>query len=69
MEAGTTPYVYPLKIEGDCIKKQRRLWDKGIESGVWYGMDCILLPIHPLLLEEDLLEIIRCAREVSGARE
>lgn len=68
IDEGTTPYFFPLDtLDYDPEPLKKDLVRMGIECGVWWGMNAILLPNHPLLMISDLDYMVSCVKNaVSG---
>jgi hypothetical protein len=50
-----TPYFFPLEVSKETSEVAKKICTLGVECGVWYGTNAILLPNHPLL-DEDALD-------------
>jgi len=59
-----TPYLFPLKLKKDVLQFVARMDEKGVECGVWYGKGAVLLPIHPMLDEDDLDYMVKVIKSL-----
>lgn len=61
---GITPYFFPLHtFQHDPGPIVNKLVDDGVECGVWWGRNAVLIPNHPLLNQSDLDYILSSAKK------